>query len=102
MYLVRDAIAAGIFNDLVGLIKMICMECIVLNYLLSLQGSGSNVDLCVITADKTEYIRPFDEAAKKGPRYTLSLTLLLSFTILCVALFSGPGSIATSQAPLLC
>lgn len=32
------------------------------------QGSGSNVDLCVITADKTEYFRQFDEAAKKGPR----------------------------------
>lgn len=47
MVLVRDAIAAGIFNDL---------------------GSGSNIDLCVITADKAEHVRPFDEAAKKGPR----------------------------------
>ncbi|EDV28073.1 uncharacterized protein TRIADDRAFT_21588 [Trichoplax adhaerens] len=45
--LVRDAIAAGIFNDL---------------------GSGSNVDLCVITKDGTDYIRPFDEANIKGVR----------------------------------
>ncbi|XP_045197899.1 proteasome subunit beta type-7-like [Mercenaria mercenaria] len=45
--LVRDAIAAGIFNDL---------------------GSGSNVDLCVITADKVEYLRPYDEANVKGQR----------------------------------
>uniref|UniRef100_A0A3Q4G3E6 Proteasome subunit beta n=1 Tax=Neolamprologus brichardi TaxID=32507 RepID=A0A3Q4G3E6_NEOBR len=42
---VRDAIAAGIFNDL---------------------GSGSNIDLCVITKNKVNYIRPHDEANKKG------------------------------------
>ncbi|KAK3087039.1 hypothetical protein FSP39_000856, partial [Pinctada imbricata] len=47
MRLVRNAIAAGIFNDL---------------------GSGSNVDLCVITKDKVEYLRPFDEANLKGQR----------------------------------
>ena len=47
MKLVRDAIAAGIFNDL---------------------GSGSNIDLCVITKDKVEYLRPYDEANKKGVR----------------------------------
>ncbi|GAB6021928.1 Proteasome subunit beta type-7 [Chamberlinius hualienensis] len=45
--LVRNAIAAGIFNDL---------------------GSGSNVDLCVITKDGVDYIRPFDEANVKGER----------------------------------
>lgn len=45
--LVRDAIAAGIFNDL---------------------GSGSNIDLCVITKGKLDYIRPHDEANKKGVR----------------------------------
>lgn len=44
---VRDAIAAGIFNDL---------------------GSGSNIDLCVITKNKVNYIRPHDEANKKGVR----------------------------------
>lgn len=44
----RDAIAAGIFNDL---------------------GSGSNIDLCVITKGKVEYIRPHDEANKKGVRW---------------------------------
>ncbi|CAI5667721.1 unnamed protein product [Oreochromis niloticus] len=47
--LVRDAIAAGIFNDL---------------------GSGSNIDLCVITKSKVNYIRPHDEANKKGVRVT--------------------------------
>eukprot|EP01137_Pigoraptor_chileana_P031906 Opistho-2@20454 len=45
--LVRDAIAAGIFNDL---------------------GSGSNVDLCVITKDGVDYIRPFEVANAKGER----------------------------------
>lgn len=45
--LVKDAIRAGIFNDL---------------------GSGSNVDLCVITADKTDYIRPYEVANEKGVR----------------------------------
>lgn len=37
--------------------------------LISPQGSGSNIDLCVITADKTEYLRPFDVANLKGQRY---------------------------------
>ena len=46
--LVRDAIAAGIFNDL---------------------GSGSNIDLCVITKGKVDYLRPHDEANKKGVRW---------------------------------
>lgn len=46
--LVRDAIAAGIFNDL---------------------GSGSNIDLCVITKGKVDYVRPHDEANKKGVRW---------------------------------
>lgn len=32
------------------------------------QGSGSNVDVCVITKDKLDYIRPHDEANKKGVR----------------------------------
>jgi len=45
--LVKDAIRAGIFNDL---------------------GSGSNVDLCVITKEGTNYLRPYDEANQKGVR----------------------------------
>ncbi|KRT80949.1 hypothetical protein AMK59_5319 [Oryctes borbonicus] len=45
--LVRDAIAAGIFNDL---------------------GSGSNVDLCVIRKGSVEYLRTYDEANVKGKR----------------------------------
>lgn len=43
--LVADAIRSGIFNDL---------------------GSGSNVDLCVITKDKAEMIRPYHVANLKG------------------------------------
>lgn len=45
--LVRDAVAAGIFNDL---------------------GSGSNIDLCIITKDRVEHIRPYEEANIKGQR----------------------------------
>lgn len=45
--LVRDAIAAGIFNDL---------------------GSGSNVDICIITKAGVEYIRPYEIANLKGER----------------------------------
>jgi len=45
--LVADAIRAGIFNDL---------------------GSGSNVDVCVITKDKTEMIRPYHVANLKGQK----------------------------------
>merc|ERR1712154_31449 len=45
MQLVRDALAGGIFNDL---------------------GSGSNVDLCIITKDKVDYIRPHEIANNKG------------------------------------
>jgi len=45
--LVRDAIAAGIFNDL---------------------GSGSNVDLCVIRKGSTEYFRNYELANEKGQR----------------------------------
>ncbi|KAF2366829.1 Proteasome subunit alpha/beta [Trinorchestia longiramus] len=45
--MVRDAIAAGIFNDLY---------------------SGSNVDLCIITRDGATHIRPYDVANVKGKR----------------------------------
>ncbi|XP_069774740.1 proteasome subunit beta type-7-like [Narcine bancroftii] len=45
--LIRDAITAGIFCDL---------------------GSGSNVDLLVITKDRTEYFRTFDSLNKKGDK----------------------------------
>lgn len=37
--LVAAAIRAGVFNDL---------------------GSGSNIDLCVITKDNVDYIRPYE------------------------------------------
>ena len=45
--MVRDAIAAGIFNDL---------------------GSGTNIDLCVIRKGKVDYQRPYDVANIKGVR----------------------------------
>ncbi|GFR21700.1 proteasome subunit beta type-7 [Trichonephila clavata] len=62
MLLVRDAIAAGIFNDL---------------------GSGSNVDLCVITSVGGEMIRPYEVANSKGQiegtyRYPPGSTAVLS------------------------
>lgn len=45
--LVRDAIAAGIFNDL---------------------GSGSNVDLCVIKKGSVDYLRGYELSNQKGER----------------------------------
>lgn len=45
--LVRDAIAAGIFNDL---------------------GSGSNVDVCIIRPNGVDYLRPYLVANEKGQR----------------------------------
>lgn len=42
---VRDAIKAGISHDL---------------------GSESNVDVCVITKNRMDYITPFDEASHNG------------------------------------
>lgn len=45
--LVRDAIASGIYNDL---------------------GSGSNIDLCVISKNKLDFLRPYDTPNKKGER----------------------------------
>jgi len=64
--LVRDAIAAGIFNDM---------------------GSGSNVDLAVIRAnDQIEYLRPYDVANVKGERtqkykYAKGTTAILSQSV---------------------
>lgn len=43
----RDAIAAGIYNDL---------------------GSGSNIDVCVISKNKLDFLRPYDVANRKGDR----------------------------------
>jgi len=56
MQLVSDAISAGVYNDL---------------------GSGSNVDLCVITADKVEYIRPHKQAGIKGTRYVVAVFVVV-------------------------
>ncbi|CAD6341158.1 unnamed protein product [Miscanthus lutarioriparius] len=65
--LVSDAIRAGIFNDL---------------------GSGSNVDVCVITKGKTEYLRnhqlpnPRTYASSKGFSFTKGQTEVLSTKII--------------------
>ena len=32
------------------------------------QGSGSNIDICVITREGVEYLRPYDVANQKGVR----------------------------------
>lgn len=60
--LVRDAIAAGVFNDL---------------------GSGSNIDLCVIKKGTTEYLRGYEYANEKGQRSVSSICrpkLVITFT----------------------
>lgn len=46
--LVKEAISAGIFNDL---------------------GSGSNVDLCIIKKDSVEYCRPYACLNEKGTKF---------------------------------
>lgn len=55
--LMRDAIAAGIFTDL---------------------GSGSNVDLCIITQAGVEFLRGFDQPAAQAKRW-LSVALNVSW-----------------------
>ncbi|XP_054720912.1 proteasome subunit beta type-7-like [Uloborus diversus] len=62
MRLVRDAIAGGIFSDL---------------------GSGSNIDLCVITMSGCKFIRPLEVPNKKGKmqqtyRYRPGVTSVIS------------------------
>lgn len=62
--LVRDAITAGIFNDL---------------------GSGSNIDLCVIKKGKVDYLRDYEIANVKGTRqanykYPIGTTSVLKTT----------------------
>lgn len=46
--LVRAAVQAGIMDDL---------------------GSGNNIDLCVISREGVDYIRPFQESQFKDNRY---------------------------------
>lgn len=69
--LVRDAIAAGIFNDL---------------------GSGSNVDICIIRKGSVDYKRTYDEANKKGVKqssyiYPKGTTSVLKTTVVDVEEF---------------
>eukprot|EP00123_Amoebidium_parasiticum_P019379 comp24840_c0_seq1/m.46892 comp24840_c0_seq1/g.46892 ORF comp24840_c0_seq1/g.46892 comp24840_c0_seq1/m.46892 type:complete len:278 (-) comp24840_c0_seq1:48-881(-) len=68
--LVRDAICAGIFNDL---------------------GSGSNVDMCVITKDKVDYLRNIEKPVAKNNRevksykYKRGTTAVLTSKVLTLA-----------------
>jgi 20S proteasome subunit beta 2 len=62
---VKDAIEAGIFNDL---------------------GSGSNVDVCVITKENTEYLRNYGRPNERGVkeqsyRYARGTTAVLKTSI---------------------
>lgn len=66
--LMRNAIAGGIFNDLM---------------------SGSHVDMCIITKEKAEVIRPYDVANVKGERqasyrYPRGCTAVLSTKVVPV------------------
>jgi len=80
--LVRNAIAAGIFNDM---------------------GSGSNVDLVVIKAnDNVQYLRGYDEANMKGVRrnkykYNKGTTEVLSEQVRNVSLTDKPGFTVISE-----
>lgn len=48
--LVRAAIQAGIMDDL---------------------GSGNNIDICVITKEGVDYLRPYQESQFKDNRYAV-------------------------------
>lgn len=80
--LVRDAIAAGIFNDM---------------------GSGSNVDLVIIKAnDNVEYLRGYDEANVKGTRkdkykYAKGSTAILTESVRKISLKDQPRWEVTSE-----
>ncbi|XP_041082494.1 proteasome subunit beta type-7-like [Polyodon spathula] len=67
--LVQDAITAGIFCDL---------------------GSGSNVDLCVISKGSVDILRPFNQLGKRGRkhgqyRYKQGTTAILTKTVTPIA-----------------
>jgi 20S proteasome subunit beta 2 len=78
--LVRDSIRAGIFNDLGSGNFYAC------DGVAQLDPLGSNVDICVITKDKTEYLRNFETpnprtytkpGAYKFPRGTTGMLVAL-------------------------
>jgi len=80
--LVRDAIAAGIFNDL---------------------GSGSNVDLCVITKEGVKDLRPYDVANEKGVRqgvyrYAKGTTATLATKVIPLEVFEE--LVTSSEQPM--
>eukprot|EP00042_Codosiga_hollandica_P046988 m.503395 g.503395 ORF g.503395 m.503395 type:complete len:275 (-) comp57346_c0_seq9:114-938(-) len=83
--LVRDAISAGIFNDL---------------------GSGSNVDLCVITARGVDYLRSYEVGNVKPqihneyrfrPGSTAVLTTTVSKIVVTEEVVETAGAMQTSS-----
>lgn len=52
--MVRDAVAAGVFNDL---------------------ASGNNIDLCVLRKGSVDLLRPYQVANEKGQRSVLQVGL---------------------------
>ncbi len=69
--LVQDAIEAGIFNDL---------------------GSGSNVDVCVITKGNVEYLRNYGKPNERGQKeksykYPRGTTRVLSGSVRDLVVF---------------
>nr|CBE66750.1 CG18341-PA [Drosophila ananassae]CBE66753.1 CG18341-PA [Drosophila ananassae]CBE66756.1 CG18341-PA [Drosophila ananassae]CBE66757.1 CG18341-PA [Drosophila ananassae] len=86
--LVREAISAGVFNDL---------------------GSGSNIDLCVVTAKGAEYLRTDTVASERGERlekYAIkpNSTLVTSTSVLSLEITEertyGIDSSPSNQASL--
>ncbi|XP_030002429.1 proteasome subunit beta type-10 [Sphaeramia orbicularis] len=80
--LVRDAIAAGIFCDL---------------------GSGSNVDLCVITEGGVDFLRGYDKPTEKGQRggqyrYKPGTTPVLTKTVTPLTLDVVDESVQTMES----
>lgn len=74
--MVAAAISAGIFNDL---------------------GSGSNVDVCIITKDNTEMLRNYEMPV----RCAVISSLLFSLSLCFESLSSGPISRSLLTALLL-
>ncbi|XP_053267174.1 proteasome subunit beta type-10 isoform X1 [Pleuronectes platessa] len=80
--LVRDAIAAGILCDL---------------------GSGSNVDMCVISEAGVEHLRGYDQLAVRGPRegkyrFDPGTTAVLTQTVTPLSLDVVDQSVLTMDA----
>jgi len=82
--LIRDAIAAGIYNDLM---------------------SGSNVDIVVITSKGSDFVRPYDIANLKGSRegtydYPKGTTAVLNTKVIPLDIESNVIRAVASDEPM--